>query len=195
MALKAQDPILAADFVTLKARVKAEMQRRHGYGSLSTYAGSAYDYTNNPKSGVVVQPEHVNKIVEPINKIKNTGIPEASIGGIVKAIDSAEIALTTYEKISPNASQTGCASMCSGLCSSSCYNACASYSPCSCGSDACSGSCTATCANNCMTSCGNGGQCGMSCWNNCDPSWSGGCGTSCKASCSGGCSPTYDGPN
>lgn len=65
MALNSQNQILASDFVSLKARVKAEMNRRRYSGSLTSYAGTAYDYTENPTSGGVIKPEHANKLIIP----------------------------------------------------------------------------------------------------------------------------------
>lgn len=73
MALKAYDPVLAADFIALKARVKAEMQRRSYYGSLTSYAGTAYDYTEVPANDKIIKTEHINKLVTPMNAINASG--------------------------------------------------------------------------------------------------------------------------
>ena len=45
-------------FVALKARVKAECQRRNGSGSVASYGGAAYDYTTPPRQGGTVLKEH-----------------------------------------------------------------------------------------------------------------------------------------
>lgn len=79
MALNSQNQILASDFVSLKARVKAEMNRRRYSGSLTSYAGTAYDYTENPTSGGVIKPEHANKLIIPVNAITPSGYTEKAL--------------------------------------------------------------------------------------------------------------------
>ena len=39
--------LTAEEINSLKAKVKAEMARRNGYGSLESYAGADYDFTKN----------------------------------------------------------------------------------------------------------------------------------------------------
>lgn len=58
MALTTGSKMTASDINALKARVKAEMLRRKYTGSLTGYAGSSYDYTNTPASGVKIAAEH-----------------------------------------------------------------------------------------------------------------------------------------
>lgn len=50
--------ITASDLNNLKARVKAEMQRRKYTGSLTGYAGTSYDYSSTPAQGVKIAAEH-----------------------------------------------------------------------------------------------------------------------------------------
>ena len=69
MGLTQGERALASDFVDLKARVKAEMNRRCRNGSLVAYAGTNYDYTTPLEAGGKINLEHVNKIIEPLNAI------------------------------------------------------------------------------------------------------------------------------
>jgi len=56
----------AQDFIDLKARVKAEMTRRKGTGTLATYAGTSYDYSVTPASGDKILEEHIDKLITPM---------------------------------------------------------------------------------------------------------------------------------
>ena len=58
MALTTGSKMTASDINALKARVKAEMQRRKYTGSLTGYASTSYDYTNVPAAGVTIATEH-----------------------------------------------------------------------------------------------------------------------------------------
>lgn len=58
MALGAGNPILATDINTLKAAVKAEMNRRKYTGSVAGYAAASYDYSTVPAAGVKALVEH-----------------------------------------------------------------------------------------------------------------------------------------
>lgn len=55
--------ITAEELITLKAKVKAEMARRNGYGSLEKFAGTDYDFTVTPKSGETILAEHGKKVI------------------------------------------------------------------------------------------------------------------------------------
>ena len=58
MALTQGSQITASDINALKARVKAEMNRRKYDGSLTGYAGTSYDFTTVPAAGVKASAEH-----------------------------------------------------------------------------------------------------------------------------------------
>ena len=57
--------VSADRFNELKARVKAECQRRAYSGSVSSYGGTAYDYSVVPAAGVIVKEEHREKNSNP----------------------------------------------------------------------------------------------------------------------------------
>ena len=163
MALASNNIVLASDFVSLKARVKAEMNRRCRVGSLTAYAGTNYDYTVTPATGGVIKSEHLQKLTTPVNAIANTGIAQGDPGTVISALDAFDTKLTAHENYPMRGSGTDCASSCSGLCSSGCWNSCSG----------CGGSCSYSCSGSCDGSCSGG----------CDGSCSGGCSTSCGGAC------------
>lgn len=179
MALDAKNQMLAADFIALKARVKAEMQRRKYTGSISVYAGDEWDFTVQPEAGGKILPEHFNKIVEPINAISPTGLEAVKSGDQAMSIKLAEQKLYEYERHALNGAND-CASSCTGLCTTSCGSSCGGncYAVCenSCNYD-CYGTCSSTCADDCTGSCK--GTCSSTC--------SGTCKNTCKTTCTGTC--------
>ena len=172
MSLSAKEQCLAQEMIDLKARVKAEMQRRNGNGSLVAYAGTDYDYTVDPAAGGQMLTEHVNKIVVPMNAITASGMTEQAVGDQAMAMDGIDAKLTVYvaEPAQKNATSS-CSGACSGLCVSSCYNSCG-------------GSCSVGCGG-CDTTCTGG--CKTTCTGECDTTCSGYCRDSCNGGCSGGC--------
>lgn len=198
MSLSAKEQCLAQEMIDLKARVKAEMQRRKGNGSLVTYAGTDYDYTVDPASGGQMLTEHVNKIVVPMNAITASGMTEQAVGDQAMAMDGIDAKLTVYvaEPAQKNGTSS-CSGACSGLCVSSCYSSCGGSCSVGCGSCGdCSGGCTGDCNETCSNQCGSDGcsgncgsnckrdgctaYCGMSCWGKCSNNCSGGCENTCK---------------
>ena len=198
MSLSAKEQCLAQEMIDLKARVKAEMQRRNGNGSLVAYAGTDYDYTVDPTAGGQMLTEHVNKIVVPMNAITASGMTEQAVGDQAMAMDGIDAKLTVYvaEPAQKNATSS-CSGACSGLCVSSCYSNCGGSCSVGCGScGGCSGGCTGDCNETCSNQCGSDGcsgncgnnckrdgctaYCGMSCWGKCSSNCSGGCENTCK---------------
>lgn len=159
------------DFVSLKARVKAEMTRRSSTGSLSQYAGSDYDYTSVPTKENPILPEHYNKLITPLNAINVTGFTTVAADGYTPALSALETFLTNAEAQPMSGTSSDCASSCSGLCVSctgTCVGRCSS----------CSGSCSGGCS-------GCTGSCSGGCTGNC----TGGCSV-CSGTCKGGCTAT-----
>lgn len=72
------DKLTAAQVIELKAKIKSEMARRKGYGSLSAqssygyavpgsakdYSSTAYDFTITPVSGNAMLAEHGQKTID-----------------------------------------------------------------------------------------------------------------------------------
>ena len=182
--------ITAAEILNFKAALQTEVQRRsnsRSVGSMATYAGSAYQYTEPPnKDTVEFKSEHIEKITRPLDAITGGSLtPEA--GGYVDAdtLDAAALKVSELSGKSLTAAtqnETGCAASCSGLCYTGCYSACTG----------CTGTCQGTCQGSCLTTCTGGCKnqctsCGGSCSNNCTSGCSGGCKNTCSGSCSGGC--------
>ena len=198
MSLSAKEQCLAQEMIDLKARVKAEMQRRKGNGSLVAYAGTDYDYTVDPAAGGQMLTEHVNKIVVPMNAITASGMTEQAVGDQAMAMDGIDAKLTVYvaEPAQKNGTSS-CSGACSGLCVSNCYSSCGGSCSVGCGScGGCSSGCTGDCNKTCSNQCGSDGcsgncgsnckrdgctaYCGMSCWGKCSNNCSGGCENTCK---------------
>lgn len=183
MALNSQNQILASDFVSLKARVKAEMNRRCRSGSLTAYAGAAYDYSVVPANGVIVKPEHLNKLVVPINAISPSGYTEKAAGDAVPELATLDAKLAAHEAYPMRGSGSDCASGCSGLCSSGCYNSCSGCGgSCSYDCSGCSGTCTGDCEGTCSGDCST--SCGGACWRD---GCTSNCTAACRMDCTGGC--------
>lgn len=177
MSLASKNIILASDFVSLKARVKAEMNRRCHSGSLTSYAGTNYDYSVTPASNGKILPEHLNKLTTPVNAISNCGIAEKQSGDVIPALDDFNTKLSSHEAFPMRGSGTDCASSCSGLCSSGCWNSCSG----------CGGSCSYSCSGGCDNTCSGGcdGSCGGACWKD---GCTSNCTAACRMDCTGGCS-------
>ena len=201
MALTSDNPVKATELVALKAKVKAEMQRRNQSGSVSSYGGSAYDYnsTDNP---VVDQPLHreaYNKIITPARAVNSANIPGViATGDVLPAINEVNSRIDAWRTRSiTDRTASDCASGCTGTCYTGCASGC--YTGCTnacqgCGSGcatSCTGGCGGGCGGGCSGSCGGcGGGCGDGCSGGCESNCASGCDNSCTAYCAGGCSNT-----
>ena len=56
--------LTAAQVMTLKAKIKAELLRRSAHGSVAAYGGEDYDFTKNPEPEGVIEAEHGQKTVD-----------------------------------------------------------------------------------------------------------------------------------
>lgn len=179
----------------LKARVKTEMKRRDGIGSVSSFAGSEWDYTTPPKLNKPLLTEHLKKIVDPLLQIKDFGDPEfVKESSDFTNLKEAQKFLDKVEKEGMHGDYSSCRSSCTGLCVGNCMDLCMGCLGCT-GCTGCSGcgsTCSGTCLGNCNDECYT--KCDSQCMNNCDSlcitGCSKGCYTSCNASCGNGCSTT-----
>ena len=196
--------ISASRFTELKARVKAECQRRAYNGSVSTYGGTAYDYSTTPASGGKILSEHQTKLRTPLSKINSSVISATDSTKINDAdLTAMEAFVTTCEsRKKTDSSGTDCKSSCTGLCygcTGTCTGTCTSCTGCT-GCTSCSGtcegctgctgctSCTASCADSCQVDCSN------VCWDGCYLGCTGGCGGGCIGGCSSTCTTScWDG--
>ena len=170
MSLSKDNLLSAADFIGLKARVKAEMLRRNGSGDLSAYGGTVWDYTIPPVADEVVSMELFNKLIQPQQAITTTGVAILVANNDTSLHDMTIIDAkqTLFEAQARGAtSGNDCAALCSGMCIATC-------------STACIGGCT--------------GQCTTTCWGGCKGSSTcGGCTgcTGCGGACSGPCNSSH----
>lgn len=160
--------ILASRVNDLKARVKAECQRRAHSGSVSSYGDSSYDFSTVPATGVKALREHKDKNAIPLNAINSDIITSSMINETVILEDtmtSMESFVTVLEqRDKTDHSGTDCSGGCTGMCygcTGTCYDVCTSCTSCSgtckgsctgC-SNTCKGGCTGTCTGTCKGSC------------------------------------------
>ena len=136
--------ISASEFNDLKARVKAECLRRKYKGSVESYGGSSYDYTNPAAAGKIIRYEHYSKIAVPLTAIDGVSrtprsrINQADITEMTAAITSLE----SKSRYATTLANTGCAAQCTGLCYNSCSGGC---------KGTCSGDCWGACEDDCYT--------------------------------------------
>ena len=185
-------------FISLKARIKKEVQRRCHVGSVSSYGDASYDYTEAPKTGVPVATEYFNKILTPLRAINPAELPiEKRNGDFITdtTILDAKITIAESKTVTAAAANTGCSASCTGLCSTSCTNCTGCTGTCSSCTGTCTGSCsgctscTGTCTgcSGCSGGCqGCGGSCSYDCSDACTSTCSYGCGT-CGGDCGAGC--------
>lgn len=151
--------------VALKAKVKAECQRRNSSrGSVYNYAGTAYDFSATPTKGQVARKEHYEKNAVPLNAI--TGNIDVNGARVISdaEITAMENKINALKDISMTASNSGCGDNCTGLCH---------------------GTCTGGCYGDCSGDCD--GDCDGSCWGGCSGSCSGGCSGDCAGDCGAYC--------
>lgn len=188
-------------FTQLKAKVKAEMQRRNQSGSVASYGGSSYDYSVIPSAGKTVRAEHRDKLINPMRAVNSDKVPVGT--GTIKDTELANMETLidawktrTLTDRSKSDCKSGCTGTCYTGCATGCYNTCtggcSGCSGCSgCGGcdDGCWDNCWARCTNNCSGSCDGCSGCGSGCASTC----SGGCKNTCNNTCSGGCNTTCTG--
>lgn len=173
----------AQQAIDLKAKLKAELLRRNGHGSVSTYGGSSYNFTTTPAKGQQVKLEHGQKTVDLFLKIKDYGnlmlsqksfpIPSDFTDELIAEVDK----LAAESKTGKSTEVSSCRGACTGLCVGSCHGNC----------NGCTG-CTASCGTGCASGCNTG--CGSGCVGNCKGSCNTGCSTGCSTACTGATAAT-----
>ena len=159
--------ITASEFNALKARIKAECERRKYTGSVASYAGTSYDYTNAAAANKIIRLEHYTKIATPMTAIDGVSRPNPSVikESDLTALDTKLTTLEGCSKTATSLAKTGCAASCTGLCYSGCSGSCRG----GCSGDCeggCDDTCTSSCAQACAVSCTQG--CGDGCLLTCD---------------------------
>lgn len=163
------------ELVTLKGRIKAEMQRRNGlgssskiwtpskpYGSMTEFADSSYDFTHTPTKGAKIYPEYGEKTVDLLLRIKKykdlqptsegAPIPTGFNSGLLQRVkDLSNEEFTGETTATVEARRVAGETDIPAVESSSCEGAC---------SGLCTGSCIGMC-NGCLNTCT--ATCGTSC--------------------------------
>lgn len=162
----------------LHEKIKAEMLRRNGHGSLASFGGSDYNFTKAPTVGELVEVEHGDKTVDLILQIEDFGDLILSEQYSQIPTDFSEVLSTEIDRLASEA-KTGltsevssCRGDCTGLCVGSCHGKCN-------GCTGCTASCGTGCASGCNTTCTGG------CQGNCTGSCNTGCSTGCNTTCTG----------
>lgn len=178
--------ITASEFNALKARIKAECERRRYSGSVASYAGTSYDYTNAAAANKIIRLEHYTKIATPMTAIDGVSRPNPSIikQSDLTALDTKLTTLEGYSETATSRAETGCAVSCTGLCYSLCSGSCRSGCY-----ESCRGGCSEDCEDDCYESCDSGctGSCGDGCTSTCTADCSGGCLYGCYGGCADNC--------
>ena len=142
--------------IALKAKVKAECQRRKYNGSVAAYGGSDYDFVVPAAQGYKIMQEHYDKNSVPLSKINASKVPAAGSKKIIESeIANMESWVTSWATRSKTSSTSDCSASCTGLCAG--CTACTSCSGCD-GCSGCSGcggcgGCNGECASDCETIC------------------------------------------
>ena len=146
--------VIAQEFVNLKNRVRNEMRRRNGYGSMVSYADAKYDFKNSALPNTLLRLEYMTQNHIPLRAVSTSQLPE-NIKLVITESDMAamEAKITAYES-QPREARThnDCDALCSGMCVTQCTTTC-------------SGSCTGTCSGSCSGSCSGG--CSGGCYGGC----------------------------
>ena len=187
--------LTASEFIALKNKIKAEMARRNGYGSLADYAGSEYDFTTTPAAGQPILTEQGQKVVD-------LALAVTDIPGLVKVkkgdkipdkLDDLEDIVDGWAAEPIDGSSSSCRGVCTGLCTTGCASNCSGTCGDSCTGcgTSCSGKCGGDCTGSCSTECtGCAGNCSVSCGGSCSETCGSSCPGQCRgcSGCQGGCS-------
>lgn len=144
----------------LKSKIKAEMLRRNGHGSLESYGDSSYDFDVIPVTGEKVLVEHGKKTVDLLLKIEDYEGLYSSVQNERIPTSFNEELLTEIERLAQEkktgltSETSSCRGDCTGLCVGSCHGLCNGCSGCSatCGTGCASG-CNSACTGGCLSAC------------------------------------------
>lgn len=167
----------AEEFIKLKQKLKKELSRRNGNGSVSEFADPKYDFNENdrPVSREVIMTEQGQKVIDLALKINDVGnLKNVEQGDLVsKDIELLDSTITKWSQESMTGSTSSCKTSCTGLCISSCSGGCTG----------CGGSCSYGCSGGCWGSCSS--TCADDCTGGCTRTCGAGCGHDCTYDCTG----------
>jgi hypothetical protein len=120
----------AEQVIELKAKLKAELARRSGLGSVAEFASDEYDFTEVPQAGRAITADQGKKIIDLLLQIcdykdlryvvKGDTLPEAFDAELLDLVDKL-----SKEQITGDSTEvSSCNGLCTGLCVGSCINTC-----------------------------------------------------------------------
>lgn len=188
---------ISSEYIRIKNRLKQEIARRDGFGSMASYGTASWDYSNNPNLNSPIMGEYIKKLINPILYIKDINDPKTRMtNSPVPDLGEIEEIIANLETEDRYSESSSCRGACTGLCSKSCTGACYScHGNCS---GSCSTQCVSTCGSNCINGCGVHCQgncskaCGNQCAGNCITTCAQDCNTNCYTNCNG-CAGTCSG--
>ena len=149
MSLAKNSVTTATDIINLKSIIKTEMGRRNGYGDVSTFSSTAYDFVAVPTVNQAVLVEQGQKIIDIALKIKDIpNLKNVAKNDIVKALDIVNSNFVAYATETMTGSTSSCRGACTGLCLGSCTTGCTGCTGCAGCTGTCTG-CNTTCSGNC----------------------------------------------
>lgn len=123
-------PMTAEQVIELKRKLKAELKRRDGIGSVASLADDKYDFLEEPEYGKPMTAEQGAKIIDLLIQIcdykdlkyvvRGEPIPEAFGEELIDFVDK----LSKEEKTGEPDERTSCTGLCTGLCTGSCTGFC-----------------------------------------------------------------------
>lgn len=126
----------AEQVIELKEKLKSELARRNGLGSVEQYASKEYDFNQIPKEGQPITADQGKKIIDLLLQIcdykdlryvvRGDTIPEAFDTELLDLVDK----LSKEEMTGELDEQSSCRGMCTGLCAGSCIKSCNGCSGC-----------------------------------------------------------------
>lgn len=126
------------EFTTMKSKLRAELARRSGYGSISDKV-SIIDSIQTPTTGSGMKVSQ-GKIMDAFLQIKDTGdLRFCKEDDVIAKSFGPEMISAVNSLVGETAHTSSCRGACTGLCNNSCSNSCTGCTSCS-GCSSCSGS-------------------------------------------------------
>lgn len=158
--------LTAEEIKALRERTKLEMAKRNGYGDISEYGSSDYDFETIPEKGGPILAEQGKRIANPLLHVKDIPgivlideetpdgeLPSTTGSRVPSAFENITFtnALDEISTESMKSDKSSCRGACTGLCVGSCIDSCSG-----CGND-CGSTCTGcTGCTSCTGGCGSG---------------------------------------
>jgi hypothetical protein len=120
----------AEQVIELKAKLKAELARRNGLGSVAEFASEQYEFNEVPQAGKPITADQGKKIIDLLLQIcdykdlrcvvKGDTLPEAFDAELLDLVDK----LSQEQSTGEITEESSCRGLCTGLCVGSCINNC-----------------------------------------------------------------------